>query len=540
MGAGGRFGIIRTIYLMFSKRPVPKPVRTAPLNLWAWLGLGVLAVLLLGNITYAFIDLGDINADLFVWTAFFRDWTTPGFEWAKWTLPPSGYLFPDLPLCVLLGYLFNGQTVLMLWAQYIIYAGLWVAGTGLLLRRYLGWGRWESAYAAFFVALCITHPLIIPRAIMTGMIVPAAHGQTAFMVLWAAVALHDVWQKPRSRALGWLLGLTFLGALGDRIFAVWWVIPAVAVACVGRRWRLAGLILAAGVAGSALAWAVTPANTLLYTPTGTWRVIKESQLPSGWPVFINDFHIFAKYQPAMCALLLIGALAGGWALWRRRQSLPWWTAGLLLMIFLPWVLSLVLDIYDGAENWRHFPFAVFFSLIGFWGLCRRFVKAGRTLCLGAVAGLSVHILLVACVTPRQEIAYPSFVEDFDNAKELLQLKDGLASYWFCKQTNLLSRKGTFLAPIWKDGRPNPVLTTLRDFENKDFNYIIVDILWQPKILAYYGPPQRAVKLQNDAVKNGWTIFIYPPGVLNKRLAEDPGLGQLAAQRNVKLQIVDSK
>lgn len=506
-------------------------------RVWLW----VMAGLLVCNVYFAFTQTAPTNADLFVWPYFFQDLFSRGFSWAKWTLPPSGYLFPDLPLCALLWFVSGQDPVLVLLWQHLLYAGLFVWGFSQVVRRYLGWSSTESWFAALFVALCVTNPLLIPPAIMTGLMGPASHGQSTLMFLWGAIVLWELWRRSSKKLWCFLVAITFLGCLGDRLFALWFVAPVLAVSFLCKRLDILAAVFLAGILGAGVAYAVTPSTGLLYMPTGTWRVIADSSgLPTGWPVFVQDLVVFWHTYPAMCATLIFALVAGGLYLWRAHRRLPWWTMGLAVLIFAPFVLSLGLHIYDGAENWRHFPFIVPLGLLGMLVFVRRYSRRWSVIFGIFSILISLPLAPLAIFSSFDDVRYPSFVHDFDSIKRALKLKDGLSSYWFAKQTNLLTREGVHLAPLWKDGRPNPVLSTLRDYENRDFNYIIAQILWMPRLIERFGQPERVIVIQNDEVFNRWTLMVYPPGALNRRLAEDPLLRALAQERHVKLQVTVSQ
>ncbi len=515
---------------------------------WKWVLLfPTLAALLLAKVYIIFVGYAAANADLYVWPYFLNDLFSGGFDYAKWTLPPSGYLFPDLPVYTGLWFLTGGNAVWALLLQHFLYAGLFVWGTTAVLRRYAGWKTPESLFAAFFVALCITDPLLVPRAVMVGLMGPASHGQSAWWLLLGACAMWEAWQRdgvglpvpPKKRSmrakkdfrpLVYVGVIAFLGCFGDRIFPVWFVMPFALVAVLHGRWRLFLTLMIAGGCGALMAYNISPSTSFLYTPTGNWRFIQEMQRPVGAAVFWKDMLAFKHECPGFLLILATGLLLGIFYIGQTIKRLPWWTWGAVFLVFAPLVLSFVLGIYDSVDNWRHFPFIVFFALLLFAYFMRAAARHWKIFLAAFVFLPSVWMLPTVFVYSFEDVTYPSFTNDLDTVKHELGLKDGLGSYWFSKQTNLLTRNGSFLAPIWKDGRINPVLGTLRDYENKDFNYILPHTLWLPQLIDRFGPPSRIIELSLQGSGYRRSILIYPDGVLNAKIAADPLLQALVKQR----------
>lgn len=536
---------------MFSTADVKKLSNFLRQTRWGWaLVFPTLAALLALKVYIIFVGYAPTNADIFVWPYFLSDLFSGGFDYSQWTLPPSGYLFPDLPVYTLLWGATGGNVVWALLLQHFLYAGLFVWGAAEVIRRYAGWKTQEALFAAFFIALCVTDAFLIPRPVMVGLMGPASHGQSTWWLFLGACLVWEAWARDGAggspalrvngknrptkkdfRLLIYIALAAFLGCFGDKIFAVWFVAPFALAAAVYQRWRICLTLLIAGGLGALAAFKLMPDSSLLYAPTGTWQFIKDIQTQVGIGLFWQDLLSLRHFYPFMLVAILCAPVLGGIYVAYHLKKFPWWIWAAATLMFLPWAISMALQMYDNAENWRHFPFIVFFGILLFIGFVRASTRHWRLFLGGFIIFISFLAVPVALVCPLEEVSYPIYVRDIDAMREELGLKDGLGSYWFSKQTNLLTQNHSFVAPIWKDGRVNPVLGTLRDYENKDFNYILPQILWLPQIIDRFGAPSKIVEVRgiNDDYRR--PVLIYPDGVLNAKIAQDPLLRALVKQRH---------
>jgi|GEM_PF-2463152 hypothetical protein len=524
---------------MSSEFHIPQKLTLAHKVFFAVMGLLIAVEVYLGYLAHG---MGD--ADLYIWGYFMRDLSSGSFNWQDWTLPASGYLFPCLASYSLCWVFCLGNSVLALVLQMILYAWTFAILLKSVLRRLLGWDRPDSWLAALGLTLILANTQTISWGLEQGLLLPQSHGGATLVMLLGILVLHSYWRKGRARTLIALGILTALGSFGDKIFILWFVGGAGLIALIHRRWTLMGTLVVSTALGATLVWWITPTASAVYMPNGNWRLIAENTSLRGLPAFWRDLRAGgASFN--MCMVALVGTVIGGLSLWKNRRKLPWWSWGAIWIAAVPLAISIIAQTYESPDNWRHFPFTLLIPLVLLLAALKQISHHWKAVFICASLGLLAIELLYFVrqngafsdlYTGPFRIIYrglpqPKTIDDIEFIHSQLHLKDGLATYWISKQVTLQSKDGVFLAPIWRDGRIVPCMTTLRDFEAHHFNYVLTDNLITSQIISHFGPPQKILEVIRK--KDRYRILVYPDGFLDKALAHDETLLQIKKDRHLQ-------
>lgn len=501
---------------------------------------GILVLVSLFNLYWGF-GYG-LNSDMLHLPLMYNDWISGNLNWFFYSLPPSRFIFPDIPLYFgLRGLIGHGIAALVanVWLNYFLLAAL------LILNARI-WFQIKARTALIPVLLSLTIftlPNIFSWGIVMGLFWPTAHSGTVLVSLIAFALLGRTLLKGKGRTA--LLISAFLLGFTEPLCFILAMLPMFAVIffsrtpTLKRRLVLIASIFVLVMAGSWVGDRLMPTALMqfLHTtmPSFDWLALHAQ-------MFLRDL-THPKVIPSML-ILALGTVCA-YLLFRQKKITRPAFIGFLSVSFLPLAAMLANGRYMDIDSARYFALSILLPMLAVlaWGWQQ--ARWQKCLAYAGFAFVLVPFLAAPTTVNWQTINYPPFVQKLDELKERYQLQTGLGSYWTAKQVRYFSRQGMVVNILEEDAStflklgslgwlglrftPPPLLT---------YNYILIKNVPQPDgtvksdlnrnwLLLRFGPPCDVQNFQADGETYVVWIYNYDLGIILER---DPVLWSLLSKR----------
>ena len=496
------------------------------------------AVLVLVSFFNIFAAIGPvINTDLLHLPMMYNDWAAGQLNWFFYNLPPSRYIFPDIPVFFFLRGLLGEGVLAMLvnaWLNYLLIAALLLVNARIWFRA-----SWRSALLPVLLALTLLSvPNLFPNGLALGLWWPTMHaGAVIFSLI--VFCLLGVYLRAGSTASALALGLSgfFLGLTDPLCFVIAMLPVVVALlfhASPALRHRIVtlALFLIMVLMGSWLGDRLAPAAFLKYLHQ---HLPEPGFLRTHLLMFIRDLT-----HPLVVSWVVVLFL-GLWALWRhyrhRTVNGPLLT-GLLVALLAPIAAMLLNGRYMDIECVRYFSLSLLLALLAGLGWVYSRIRYRRIL---AACGLTLAFLPVLLWQPAlqnwQQMTHPQFLAPLALQQKRLHLKAGLTDY----ETARLARYfGPSTGPVMNILEPDASTflklgnlgwlgLSLTPEPRLEYNFILFknETLSRDYVLLRFGPPSRIEHFRvNDDIFVIW-LYDYDLGIMLER---DPYLWTLLNMR----------
>ncbi|GEM_PF-2696411 len=501
------------------------------------------------------------NGDVFFLPCFYRDMVEGHGHWFFWTFSQAKFFFPDMPLYWAFKQ-FSASYLAPLFWEMLVYGAILGCFSVWFFSTFMGVGRRMAVLCAALHLALFTSPVFNLFGVLQGVIWPAFHaGGFAITLLSIAVLFTALKQR---RGFWLLLPLGFLGGFAEPLYLLDFALPAVVVILADR-----------------LSWQFKTIGILSVLLVGVGMAAGQFLSPFLLPSFsfvktASLLDIFSKLWLCLCQtvalsprkpLALITLLGLAWILWCGRAALRLRWRELIVFgggALLPFAAAFVTGAYTGTGEWRYFPEVVVFglmlvigvflskgvrpiawSIVALSAVLPPLCAAVRSACgerpamyVASVANVGHDPIVCRSLPAWRDLERPADMRTLEELKSLYHLHDGLAVDWLCRPTNVLSGTGLRLHQINGRGFPRFLLNSAQEYGvaglssavgNHDF---IVDYLFDGnKLIEHFGMPKAILTLKLYPGENGDVdLLIYPPGVLDGILQNDPSFFHLVSLR----------
>lgn len=464
------------------------------------------------------------NSDASYLAALYYDLFERGGRLSAWFLTPAPYFFPDWPLYFGMRWL-SGAVYPALAGVMALQALLMWGLSALLLRRFTRTSNALAAAALGTVVICL--PAVNGVFPYLYVMLASYHFGAMLALLGGAALLLPRLDRPATRGqLAAVLALTTLMVLSDRLYALQFVLPALALLVLLRarlsNWRPLALVLLAGcMAGVALyKWKLLVAHgvSMPWHLTARLAAANLRALADISAVVWQHYPLLALYSTGYYALLVV--LAPGTLLnrgWRLRDSHAAWLFMLNLASSAGLLLAMTLS--DRAPTDRYLiPAFLLPVLLGpalGWSLAAQWRgeqvrrHGGLTLLLGGALLAWPLCQAVGRAGPVQHEYYPAEIACADRVFAQYDLRRGYAGYWDAAWVAMASQRKPVIALAAIDLREHHWITTAGNYQPRyDFALVTTDPadLDRPQaavVIARNGPPQAVVHC------GALNILVYP-------------------------------
>lgn len=483
-----------------------------------------------------------LNSDMLHLPLMYNDWVSGNLNWFFYSLPPSRFIFPDIPLYFALrGLIGHGIAALVanVWLNYLLLAALLVVNGRIWLQL-----KARASLLPILLSLTVfTLPNVFSWGIVMGLFWPTAHSGAVLVSLAAFACLGRY--LLRGKGLVPLLISAFFLGLTEPLCFILAMLPMFGAIFFSRARGLKHrLSLIAGIfvlvmAGSWLGDRLMPTALMQFlhtkVPDLDWLILHAQ-------MFLRDLW-HPKVIPSM--LILAWGTVCACLLWRQKKISRPLFIGFLGVSFLPLAAMLANGRYMDIESARYFALSILLPLVALFAWLWQRARWQKFLTFAGFAFLVVPFAAAPTTVSWQTINYPPFVQKLDELKDKYQLQTGLGSYWTAKQVRYFSRQGMIVNILEEDAStflklgslgwlglrftPPPVLT---------YNYILIKNVPQPDgtiksdlnrdwLLLRFGPPSDVQNFQADG--ETYVLWLYKDN-LGVMLERDPQLWGLLSQR----------
>lgn len=512
------------------------------------LGEGMLTTLLAGIlVAVSFFNLYwgfgyGLNSDMLHLPLMYNDWISGKLNWFFYSLPPSRFIFPDIPLYFILrGIIGHGIAALVanVWLNYLLLATLLILNARIWFRLPV-----RTVLIPVLLSLTIfTLPNIFSWGIVMGLFWPTAHSGAVLVSLIAFACLGRYLLRGRGH-IALLVSSFFLGFTEPLCFILG-MLPMLAVIffsrtpALKRRLILIASIFALVMAGSWLGDRLMPTAWMQYLhttiPSFDWLLLHAQ-------MFLRDM-LHPKVIPAM--LILAWGTVCAYLLFRHKKISRTFLIGFLCVSFLPLMAMLANGRYMDIESARYFALCILLPLVAIFAWLWQRARWARFLTYAGFAFLLVPFAAAPTTVDWRTINYPPFVQKLDSLKDRYHLQTGLGGYWTAKQVRYFSRQGMVMNILEEDASTFLKLGSLgwlglrfTPLPLLQYNYILIKNVPQPNgtvksdlnrdwLLLRFGPPSDIQNFQSDGETYVLWIYNYDLGIMLER---DRQLWSLLSQR----------
>jgi hypothetical protein len=478
---------------------------------------------------------------------YLRDWLFHGVDMRTWQTPGAPNFFPEMFLYGFFRYI----TGSVYWS-FIGFGFAKIAFYGVVFYKLLSLTRGISRiHKLWFSMLCISVLLLV--AILLGsqfqyirfldfwqLFVPWGHGGAITNALLAIlIMLEWLIDSPKKHLLLFpLLLISIVGSLSDRLYMVWFALPAlgaVILLFILKRvsWKMAGLLvtilsISDFIGRKIFAWLV-PLQQVPY----------DFSLQVGWRSTVSFYSVlFAEgwYHPFVLfsyVCLSIVTIIRIYKIWKslkapsvRYNPLENSQSFLLFFAFLGLPMSFLAIIAMNRPETQYFTGGDLMAL-SIWPFSLIMTSYGlRVWSKGWFHGLVIlllagYIISMAISSPSMSFQnlltptdpYSEMVKCLDKNVDKLGNGSGIADYWQARKINLFSQKGIYVDQAmggelmvfqWVSNR--------KMYEDKKHTFVITNTptnlnpILEEDVINYFGKPD------NRLICDGFPVLLYKDGL----------------------------
>lgn len=481
----------------------------------------------------------------------YQDLFYHGGNLSHWQFPPSFRLFPDVMVYFTLAFIVkNLKLAMLLFAafQFLLYYGL-IVGIGKKIVKS------PSSIYIFSISAFLTFFLYAAGTLQQNIFyAPALSGHfgTALMFLAELILILNTFSSKNYLNYIFLSLICLLTVFSDLLFLTQFVVTAlvslVMIALLSDRQKLKAfrINMAVIAISSAIGYILFHSSKFFFNLhiVHSHPLIKRfhpSDLITATKSIYHSLFLFYENNALIILLLFVFFIVSFvflTRLWIQRikgkcvldTEQPFvFTIIMLFMSILIGYFSLIFLDNDVLvdPSLRHFqPFVLFPVFLGIPLYIANYSNLGEIILRHYKSLVLVMLACALLFAPSGSLLrfftyYPPKVACVDYYADSYHLKNGVGQYWDAKVNSFLSKKGITIAAIYpykQEIVPSLWYTTVNDFLNKTFNFVMVDntptsSLTPQIVIKAYGPPLKILQCPNPT-QDPVTLYLYKEGTIN--------------------------
>ncbi len=463
------------------------------------------------------------SADCLYLPSVYKDLFIDGNELKGWVLNPAPNFFPDMVVYFGL-MLVSGNS---LWIASFIFSVIQVAALMYIMSRIfksLMPRQSTHWYSLIFLLLTffIMEYLFFSREYYYSfyMLSNAFHTGSFVMAMFCLWISLKYFTKPSTWLLLSLLGISVLCIVSDRLFLIFYTIPAFSTALFFIKpfkskvvFLFMGTLLLSAALGLVCFYVLAQGNYVHVDQPH--KLMAFSDMAESLRIFsrqMADYLSEFSFKSMTICLSMVAFIAIIVLYFKTRKNRDRLLSYYILfnIVFSVLVISapIINGNYTGYDTLRYNIYPFYLMPLNLMVFLAYMVRSKSRLRYGKGIALVVHVLffIVACrfinttFLYRYFSYYPDKVRVLDAFASGAGLKCGLAGYWDAKPVTMFSRKGLRLYAVFPDLNYNSHVANTEWFHSNTFNYLLLP---DPVDTALYQQKFRSIRI----LRTGCGFFI---------------------------------